>query len=89
MHCTSEQAAELQNELTAPTNWNLHIMKLYTQEEKFAYRYSLSKIAALMEKIMGHAKVCIKKKGHHQGMEFKHPTGANNVISHCAALTTF
>jgi hypothetical protein len=46
-HCTWEQAYKFQNELPAATNWKLHIMEAYRQEERFAYRYILLKIASL------------------------------------------
>lgn len=49
MLCTWEQAAEFQNELTATNNCNLHVVKAYRQEVKFAYRYTLSKIASVRE----------------------------------------
>jgi len=29
------------------------------------------------------------KNGHHQGMEYKHPTSANSVTTHCDVLAAF
>jgi hypothetical protein len=62
------------------------------QEEKFAYRSSLSKIASLTgKKNPGHTKVCCtpkEKNGHHQDVEYEHPTNANSVIPHYAAFAT-
>lgn len=36
-----EQAAVLQDKLIAATGWYLHLLEVYRQEEKFAYRKSL------------------------------------------------
>jgi hypothetical protein len=67
MFCTWEQAAEFQNELTAASDWNLHVTEEYRQKEKFAYRYTSSKNASVGKNYRLWKSVCIVCQKEKQG----------------------